>query len=219
MAIAFYGSTIKIPGTSTAFTGEATTLVSGTTYQLNTAARRVLDPSVAVVVKDAGTPVAVSSVNYLFGTVTLASAPGGAVTVDANYLPLVTVAEVKEVSIKASRTTLDKTTTDSGSARERAAGLLDFEASLVALTTRLTDFDGGGGTQTLESNYGSNVLLEWRPGGTGDYFRGWGILEAIDDKDSVDALHEVSVSIKGSARSGTAGTGSTRTSASFGWGA
>lgn len=218
MALAAHSSTVKIPGTSTAFTGGATTLVSGTTYQLNTAAQRVLDPAVAVTVKDGGTPVAVTSVDYLFGKVTLASAPAGAVTVDANYLPLVSVAAVRDISIKTSATVLDKTTHDDGSTRTRMRGLTDWEATLTALTTRSTDFDGDAGVQTLNSNFGNAVLLEFRPGGTGDYFRGWGVLEALDDKAAVDALHEISVAIKGAARSGTAGTGSTRTSASFGWG-
>src|SRR5256885_1059027 len=64
-----YQATLKKPGTSTNSVGEACTLVSGKTYQINNTAHRILDRSFATVVKDNGVNhnVDVASVDYLFG--------------------------------------------------------------------------------------------------------------------------------------------------------
>jgi hypothetical protein len=217
-AIPGYGSVIKIPGTSTAFTGEATTLVSGTTYQINTSAKRVLDPAVAVTVKDGGVAVAVSSVDWLFGKVTLSSAPAGAVTVDASYLPMLTVAQIREFSIKVSANMLETTNMDTGTARARLKGLATAEVHLLTYDQRETDQDPGAGTQTWASNFAGAVMVEIRPNNDTYGFRGWTILESVEDKAAVDGIKELDLNFVGHARSGTAGTGSTNTGSAFGWG-
>lgn len=92
-----YMTTIKKVGTSTALTDEPMSLVSGKTFQVTDATKRVLNRAVAIVVEDGGTPVAASnieSVDYLFGTVTFTSGytVGGTITIaSGSYLPLASV--------------------------------------------------------------------------------------------------------------------------------
>ena len=58
-----YATVLEVGGTSTAFTGEATTNTTGNTYQITNSAKRVLDPAAAVTVKDGGAPVAPASID------------------------------------------------------------------------------------------------------------------------------------------------------------
>src|SRR4051812_9843924 len=101
MPSAAYATTVEITGTSTAIVAEACALVTGTTYQITNTARRVLDPAVAVTVKDGGVaiPAANVDIDYLFGKFTLTAPPGGAVTVDASYLPALPLAECESYDL------------------------------------------------------------------------------------------------------------------------
>ena len=134
MATAAYNTTIKIPGTSTMFSGEAMTLVSGTTYQITDPTKRVWDRSVTPTFYDGSSPIAaagITSINYLFGKVTLASPPSGAVTVDGNYLPMVEATGIREHSFSLSADLLDKTTYENNEGyRRRMYALRDVSATL-----------------------------------------------------------------------------------------
>ena len=104
MATAGNSAKLYRSGTSTSMTAEATTLVTGKTYRMTNAAKRMLDPSVAVTVDDGGVPIAsanIESIDYLHGIIVLDSGytPSGAITVDANYLPLSQIADVYTTSI------------------------------------------------------------------------------------------------------------------------
>lgn len=87
-----YQATVKKAGTATAMTGEAMTLVSGKTYQVTDAAKRLLDRNDTFVVYDNGVDhtADVASYNYLMGEVTFDSSytVTGPVTIDGDYLPL-----------------------------------------------------------------------------------------------------------------------------------
>lgn len=88
-----YLARLMKPGTPTAVTAQAMTLVSGKTYQINTVARRIWSRAVNVVVKVGGVDhtADVLSIDYLFGKVTFKAAftVTGAVTVDVTFLPMV----------------------------------------------------------------------------------------------------------------------------------
>ena len=79
------------PGTPTVAAGEACTLASGKTYQINNTAKRIWDRTVDVVVYDGAVDHTsdVLNIDYLFGKVTFHSSyvVSGAVTVDVTYLP------------------------------------------------------------------------------------------------------------------------------------
>ncbi len=218
MATAAYPTTVKIPGTSTVFTGAVTALTTGTSYQITDPVKRIIDPAVAVTVYDGASPLAHTAfvVDYLFGIVTLSGAPAGAVTVDGSYLPMLTLAEARDFSISASADLIDSTVFASTGVKLKMAGLKDFSVSIEALQLVSYDNDPGGGTQKIATLFdaGTPVLLEIRPSGAGDYFRGWTVIESYEKKGAVAGLIELSISLTGSARTGTGQT----ESATFGWG-
>lgn len=141
---------VYISGESTAFSGEACTLVSGTTYQINTAAKRAWNPAVPVTVYDGVTPLVEAdgdfTVNYLFGKVTLAGAPAGAVTVDGEYLPLYEVTTVKGYRFKISADIEDATVMSSTTtAHARVVKTYDGSLDLTLLEQGNTDYDDPNG--------------------------------------------------------------------------
>lgn len=87
-----YQTTLKKPGTSTAMAAEACSLVSGKTYQITNAAKRVINRSVNVTVFDNGVDrtANVLHIDYLFGKITFLSsyAVVGPVTITGQYYPL-----------------------------------------------------------------------------------------------------------------------------------
>ncbi len=201
-------TTVKVSGTAVAVTGEATTHGAGNLYQVTNTAKRIIDPNAAVVVKDGGVPVLAKNVliNYLFGTFTLASPPGGAVTADFSYLPMNAIGEAKGYDFTRSRSLLDTTVfhaTDKH--RKRLAGLKDLSGSLKSLSPFNTDIDAGvGGVQSVDVffNAGTPKLLEIRPGATGAYFRAWILFSKEAQTAAVDALVEGNIDFSGTSLTG-----------------
>lgn len=111
MAIAGWKARIELSDTPAALSGEAMSVVSGTTYQITNAAKRVLDPFEPIVVYDGASPIASTdyAIDYLFGRVVLDSAPAGAVTIDATYLPLVQVGCAREFALNLENETPEAT--------------------------------------------------------------------------------------------------------------
>lgn len=88
---------VKQSGTGVGMTAEACTGTANTSYQITNTAKRVIDPSAAVTVKDAGVgTIEAYTLNRLTGTVTFGSAVVRVITIDGTYLPLTTVAEAME---------------------------------------------------------------------------------------------------------------------------
>lgn len=86
-----YQATIKKTGTTTAFTAEAATLVTGKTYQITDVTKRIWDRTVPVVVKDNAVTVSAAnilSIDYLYGIVVFVSGytVTGPVTLGGSYL-------------------------------------------------------------------------------------------------------------------------------------
>lgn len=196
--IAGHRSAIKTVGTSTAMTNEACTMVSSTVYRITSTSRRVLDPTVAVTVNDNGSPVAAANVtiDYLFGTVTRTGGSfTGPVTVTANYLPLLDVAEGVAWSVSMTRTELDKTVFGNTD-KAYLLGLKTAEGTFELLDLPSTDLDAGGGTVKLEEVFGNDTakLLEvtLNPDGTPVYWRGWVRWAGIDLSAPLDELVKAS---------------------------
>ena len=205
---------VKVSGAAVATTGEATTSLGGGQYQITNAAKRILDPAVAVVVRDAGTPVGATlwSVDRLFGVVTFSGyTPSGAVTVDASYIPVAAIGEATAVSLKTMVDLVDVSVFETGAHKKQAA-LTDFEGSIDRLAIPLDDLDAvTDGTQSIDS---------WMKAGTprlldvlfvsGGRFRGWVLFGGYDVKGEVAGVVTVTVNFSGASQ----GAG-----ASFGWGA
>lgn len=208
MATAAHSVAVKVSGTAVSMTAEATTLVTGTTYQITNTAKRVLDPSVAVVVNDAGSPVS-ATVDYLFGTVTLASSPGGAVTVTASYLPVATIGECKSVDLSISIDLGDITSFDSAGVKKKTSLLQDISGSLGRLVMPIDDLDSAtGGVQSIHS---------WMLAGTprlidvlftsGARVRAWVLFKSYKVTGQTSSIVESTVEFEGSAQNSLAAFG------------
>lgn len=106
-----YVAKIKKAGSTTAFTDEATTLVTGKTYKISAATKNVWDRNQAITVKDGSTNVTdeVESVDWLFGRFTFLSSytPVGAITVSGKYLPMTQVGGANSFTLTQTASTID----------------------------------------------------------------------------------------------------------------
>ena len=188
-ASAGYAAKLYRSGTSTSMTAEATTLVTGKTYRITNAAKRMLDPAVAVVVDDGGSPVSASdilSIDYLHGLVTFdpSYTVSGAVTLDANYLPLSQIGDVYNASFTSTLTMLDDTVYED-TAVSRKAGLKDITGSFTA-------YDEGATAISSLLAAGTVLYLTWMQTGSAaeDHLRSRVLLESEDASVAVDGLVE-----------------------------
>jgi hypothetical protein len=200
MALAGHTTRLKVSGAAVVVAGEATTNLGSNRYQITNTARRIIDPSVAPVVKDGGVaiPAANYTFDYLFGIATLTAPPGGAVTMDVSYLPVATIAEVKAFSFSAENGLVERTSFDSNGARQRMATLLDTSGSLQMLSSPLADIDPvTGGVQSLFTVFtsGTPKLLEAQLGAT--YLRWWVILKGLEVGSEVAGLVESTANLEG----------------------
>ena len=126
---------VKIGGTPTAFTDEATTAtVANKVYQITNTAKRIWSPTATITVKDGGVavdPVADPYViNRLTGKVTFTATTARVITISGTYLPMTTIAKSKSVTYEKGNEVLDDTTFDSGGYEENIPGIHSITASL-----------------------------------------------------------------------------------------
>jgi len=198
MARAGYLTTVRRGGTSTAFTDEPASLVSGKTYQIDDITKRIWDRTVAVTVYDDGVQVDsadIDTIDYLFGKVIFADSytVTGPVTIDGNYLPTEVVAQANGYDLNQSSTVLDDTDYETAQAnggfRSRQLGMHDVNVTI----RRFNDL-----TKTFADLLANRtpVLIEIRPGGSGDYFRGWFVPESVNASGDIDALETEELSFQ-----------------------
>lgn len=204
-ASAAYLGTMKATGTAVPVTAEPCGLISGSDpnklYQVTSSSRRIWDPTAAITVKDAGTPVsaALYTFDYLFGFVQFVGhSVTGAITVDGSYLPTIAVAEVRKYGLKLTSDQLDKTSFDTASGwRTFLQGLKNGSVDFEMLGLIAAPFDSNvGGLLTLLENSTPKVL---ELGGAGRFFRIWCVPETLGQAADVGALVVGSMSWKQSA--------------------
>lgn len=214
MATSARTSTIKVSygGTRTLTTDAACSLVSGTTYQVSNAAQRVLSPDDAVTVKVGGVTQSATSytVDYLFGAVTFASAPGGAVTITATYFPLLAAVEIKSYKFTATAALANGNVFGDATIKQ-IPGLRDLSGTIVALTR--PEYNLGG--VTLFSLLDGLCLVEIGYPGATYFFRAWVQLESHEATGATDGgVMEYTLNFVGQNKLGVGRTDY----ASFGWG-
>lgn len=207
MATSSNSTTVKIGGTPTTFTNEATTkLVANTVYQITDSTKRILDYATALTVEvDAdgaggGGYVTASpstyTVDYMFGKITFASDQGSPalVRVSGKYIPVLPALEATDFDVEDMAELLDDTVFGD-TYRSRFTGLQSASGSFTVLTLLNSDLDPGGGTSKLRAlmRAGTPVLVEYRPGGAADYWRAWVVLNNGSEKSSVESRIEGSV--------------------------
>ena len=114
--VAGYIAQLRVGGTPVAMTDEATTLVSGKTYQITNAAKRIINYATAVTVKDGATDRTsqLQSIDYLNGTVTFLASytVTGAVTVTGQYVPTAVIAKSRSFQLTQTGAEIDTTSYD-----------------------------------------------------------------------------------------------------------
>jgi hypothetical protein len=207
-----YTAAVKVVGTATGVTGEAFGGSGAGPYTISDSTKTVWDPSVTPAFKDNGVAIAagdISTVDYLFGTVTFTGSKTGPITADLTYLPQLTVAEASSFDLSQSADLYDSTVfhaTDSH--RKRICGLNDATGSIGHIDDTLTDIDSGGGTVTWTSIWdgSSPTLLELAPTTSGRYWRGWVFLQSLGANATVDSLVEGSADFELAGKTAADGT-------------
>lgn len=217
LPIAAYGAVVSASGVSTVNTNEPCAFVSGAdpnkVYQVTNTAKRVWDPSVAIVVQDGGVTVAANlySFNYLFGIIKFVGhTVTGAITVSTgNYLPIVESVLASKFDLSAKQTLIDTTNFDSGGAVFRTAGLVGYEGSLSVFEPLNTVLDGASGTWQTWLLNSTPKLLDLQFGAGLSRFRTWILPESEKTSAAVAGAITGDVSWKSIVELGLAG---------FGWG-
>lgn len=197
-SIASYNTILKKSGTATAFTGEAMTGTGAGPYQMNTAAKRVLDRTTVPTFYDDGTPIVagdIASIDYMFGKVTFTGAKTGPITVDGKYMPMTAIAQARGYSLSRARELLDDSAFESDGYRTHTVGLKDI--SITIARNALAD-DVGNTWQEFMTLMaaGTPIVIEIQPGGTGSLHRGWFRVESTNQGGDVAALETEDLSFK-----------------------
>jgi hypothetical protein len=193
MAQAGYNTVINVTGTSTAFTTEAFTGAT-TTWQITSTSTRIWDPTVTPSFFDNAVPILaadISSIDFLFGRVVFTGSKTGPITATGSYLPVWPVAEAKEFSAQMSRTILDTTVfTVSDTWKTKKAGLKEASGTISSLDDLNTDIDTGGTSRKLFDVLlnATGLVLDIQPGGSGNKWRYYILLDKEDLKAAVDDL-------------------------------
>lgn len=212
-ASASWQAQVKVSGAAVVFTGDATTFVSGKTYQLTNTSHRIVDPATAVVVKDNAVTVAAANIlsfDYLFGQVTFVAGytVTGPVTIDGAYLPTQSVTEAKSVDFTVTINVLDMSSMGVAN-KQKLAGLIDWTGSIGRLALPLDDLDSvTGGVQSLEL---------WRSTGTprlidvlfvtGTRVRGWALIKGYKVAAQLEGIIECTVDLEGASQAAGASFG------------
>ncbi len=171
-----YVAEIKKQGTPTSMTDEATTLVSGKTYQIDDVARRVIDRNSTIIIDDNSAPVAAANilnVDYLFGRVTFVSGYSviGSITITGDFMPLSAVGKANTYNLTMTAESIDESdfTTVQGNEGTRIfkpglrtvalelGGIFDatesFKTDLTDRNELIIDVDPAGDGSTLARGF------------------------------------------------------------------
>ena len=174
-ATAGYNAALKVGGTATTITDEATTELDAgppQVFQITNAAKQVLDPATAVVIKDETTADVTDDFAIDFNTGTVTSETGGyvSVTISGKYIPLHTVARVQVATINASVAELDKSSLGNAYT-EFDCGQMTAEGEINYLAALSDVLDGGSLTWQslfdgrtmflLQAEYASRLFIAW----------------------------------------------------------
>lgn len=164
-----YGAKLFKPGTSTAMTDEATTLVSGKTYQITDTAKRAINRAIAITVEDnnVNRNAEVESFDYLFGKVTFKSSYTvvGPVTITGEYFPMST-ALAKWTAFTLTMTG-DAIRNSDGPTLQANGGYHTHEPGLKTVALEVPTVFAGADDWPAALDARSEYIIEVNPDGTG----------------------------------------------------
>lgn len=200
MGVAGYNAELKLGGTPTSFTDEATVSLSSVRYQISDATKRVLDrqtlPTVKVdtIAQDSST----YSVDYLFGIIEFDSYTSSAnPTVSGKYIPIGSserIANCNSYELNMEGSILDgsnfKDAQDNNGYMTKVVGLLDTNVSLSGFH----EMSGSVYDAILSRD---DVLFELTPAGSAlGTYRGWFVPENMNLSGGVDDLEGEDISLQ-----------------------
>ena len=188
-----YNCVIKKKGSATAMTTEATTLVSGKTYRINAATKRVVNRAATLNVFDNGVNhnADVASFNYLTGEVTFKSSytVTGPVTITGSYFPLISLGKytsftLTQTAVAIKDSDIPEMQINGGHDTYRSGGLREVSLQLPAVFAAA---DAWQDELIAREEY----IIELNPDGSGAHVAR-GFFKLFDDKQSgnVGALEE-----------------------------
>ena len=188
-----YVGTVKKQGSPTTMTGEACSLVSGKTYQITAAAKRLISRADTLTVYDNAVNhnADVLNIDYLTGKITFAPTytVTGPVTITGKYMPLANVGKFTSYTLTQSATAIKDTNipdaqTNGGYDTYRSGGLREVSIALPAI---YNSADGWAAALTARTEY----VIEVNPDGTGAHVcRGFFKLFEDSLQGNVGALEE-----------------------------
>jgi len=178
-----YTTKIYSHGSRVVVTGEATTELTPTTYQITDVARRLIDPETVVTVGGS----VVTAVDYFEGIITLAADPGGAVTVDYAYLGVAAIGGSNAYSIELAGDILDDTDFQNAGYRTRTQGLLD-------VTVTIDRYDDLNNKFRMHKAAAERVYIEIQAGAGTLIFKGWYVIETTAGAGDLGALETEALS-------------------------
>jgi len=191
-----YLAELKKPGTPVTTATAATALLSGKTYQITTAANRVIDRSAAVVVFDNAVDKTseVLNIDYLFGKITFKSTytVTGPVTVTYDRIPMVTLGKANAFTLTQTAELIE--TSDFATVQANS-GFRTFDPGLRTVGLDLTGIhDTTGALQALLENR-TEIIIDINPDGN-DLSVARGFFKAITHglSGDVGALEEETIS-------------------------
>lgn len=171
-----YMAKIKKSGSSTTFTTEAFTLVSGKTYKITDASKNVWDRTGTFNVFDNAVAVSaanIQSIDYLYGRVTFVSGytPTGPITVTGKYFPMTQIAKGRSYNLTQTTNSVDNSVFETVQANN---GYRTFEGGLQTVKLSLTGvYATANGFEALLATR-AECMIEINPDGAGKSMaRGW----------------------------------------------
>lgn len=191
-----YQAKIKRVGTPTGMTAEATTFVSGKTYQITNAAKRVIDRTAAITVFDNAVnhTADVESIDYLFGKITFKPTYTvvGPVTITGSYFPTSEICKARSYTLTQTADPID--TTDFCTANANG-GFKTHIPGLRTVTLELPSvYDATENFQQILIDR-DEIIIEINPDGVGKSLaRGFFRLLSTKQSGNVGALEEETLS-------------------------
>lgn len=192
-----YKASLKKQGSSTAFTGEAATLVSGKRYKIADATKNMWNRAVAISVFDGVTNVTaqVEAINYLFGEIVFKASYTvlDAITITGAYFPLTSLA-------KANSYTLTQTAAEIPTGYfdlvQSNGGYMTHDPGLRVVGLELTGIFDAAAAVSAALLTGTELIVEINPDGAGKS-RARGFFRATNAGQSGDvgALEEETFSL------------------------
>lgn len=192
-----YIADLKQVGTTTGMTDEATTLVSGLTYQIDDLAKQILDRTVAIIIDDNAIPVAdadIESIDYLFGKVTFVEGYSvtGDITFDtASYFPTAVIGCTQNYTLTMTADAIDETCFSTAQAND---GRRIFRPGLRTVGFEISGVYAPADDWKTVLAARTEIIIEVDPAGDGSSIaRGFFKLATQGQSGAVGALEEETI--------------------------